>query len=186
MRFFYFAGVDSSAINHCGLLKEKVFQYHQEHNLHKVVSMDNLLANIALTDEEVEKISKSTIDQWKNDEWFRQKVGLITASKAKRVFNAQCKLEKGSKFNAVNIVKDITLPKCASKSFLKHTNPPTNAREWGLLQEDSAREAYLKTEGKKHYKLQLISKGLLIHKSKPIIGASVDNLRTCKCSIVFL
>ena len=42
--------------------------------------MDNLLANIALTDEEVEKISKPTVDQWKSDEWFRQKVGVITAS----------------------------------------------------------------------------------------------------------
>ena len=95
MSFFYFTGIDSSAINDCKLLKEKVFYYHQKHNLHRVVSMDNLLANIALTDKEVEKISKSTVDQWENDEWFRQKVGLITGSKAKRVFNAQCKLEKG-------------------------------------------------------------------------------------------
>ena len=50
------------------------------------------------------------------------------------------------------------------------------------MNEDSARKGYFKVESKKHNKLSLISKGLLISKSKPMLGASVDNIRTCRCN----
>jgi hypothetical protein len=46
-----------------------------------------------------------------------------------------------------------------------------------------ARDSYYRVESKKHYKLSLLSKGLQICKDKPTIGASVDNIRTCKCNV---
>ena len=33
-----------------------------------------------------------------------------------------------------------------------------------------------------HYKLELAAKGFLISKSKPFLGASVDNIQKCQCS----
>ena len=65
----------------------------------------------------------------------------------------------------------------------KVSDHPQHAREWGLFHEDCARNAYHRVESNKHYKLNLLSKGLLICKAKPMIGASVDNIRTCKCDI---
>ena len=95
-----------------GILKEKLLQYHREHDLHKIISAEHLLANISLSDEEVENVNISTVEQWKTKEWYHQKAGIITASKAKRVFNAQLKLEKNTKCSVVSLVKDITRPKC--------------------------------------------------------------------------
>ena len=33
-----------------------------------------------------------------------------------------------------------------------------------------------------HHKLELVSKGFLISKSKPFLGASMDNIQRCQCS----
>ena len=95
------------------ILEEKLLNYHRENNLHGVISAEHLLANISLSDEDVENVNTCTTGQWKSKEWYRHKAGTITASKAKRVFNAQLKLAKGSKCNIVKLVKDITSPKCA-------------------------------------------------------------------------
>ena len=59
---------------------------------------------------------------------------------------------------------------------------PQNAREWGLLHEQSARNAYKRVASHTHQKLELIAKGYLISKSKPFLGASVDNIQKCQCS----
>ena len=166
-----------------GILEEKLLNYHRENNLHGVISAEHLLANISLSDEDVENVNTCTTGQWKSKEWYRHKAGIITASKAKRVFNAQLKLAKGSKCNIVKLVKDITSPKCAFRYSPKISCDPQNAMEWGLVHEDSARNAYYRVKNKKHYKLCPLSKGVLICKNKPMIVASVDNIRTCKCRI---
>ena len=111
--------------------------------------------------------------------WYKQRAGIVTVSKAKRVFNAR--LEKGSRFSILNLVEDITVLKCTFQNSSKVPGAPTNSQQWGLVHEDSARKAYYKIENKKHHKLKLVSKGVLICKSKPMIGASVHNIRTCKC-----
>ena len=155
-----------------GILEEKLLNYHRENNLHGVISAEHLLANVSLSDEDVENVNTCTTGQWKSKEWYRHKGGIITASKAKQVFNAQLKLAKGSKCNIVKLVKDITSPKCAFRYFPKISCDPQNAMEWGLVHEDSARNAYYRVENKKHYKLclRLLSKGVLICKNKPMIG----------------
>ena len=59
---------------------------------------------------------------------------------------------------------------------------PQNPREWGLFHEESARRAYQRVASHTHHKLELVSKGFLISKSKPFLGASVDNIQRCQCS----
>ncbi len=156
-----------------GILKEKLLEYHREHSLHKIISAEHLLTNISLNNEEIENVSACTVQQWKTKEWYLHKGGIITASKAKKVFNAQLKLEKGLKCNVLNLVKDITSPKCTFRPSPKVSCTPQNPREWGLVHEDSAKDSYYRVESKKHYKLSLLSKGLQICKDKPMIG--------CKC-----
>ena len=69
-----------------------------------------------------------------------------------------------------------------------HTQPqeqemePQNAREWGLFHEESARKGYQRVSSHTHHKLELVSKGFLISKPKPFLGANVDNIQQCQCS----
>ena len=65
---------------------------------------------------------------------------------------------------------------------IKEEREPQNAREWGLLHEESARKAYQRVAGHNHHKLKLIPKGFAISGSKPFLGASVDNIQKCQCS----
>ncbi len=51
-----------------------------------------------------------------------------------------------------------------------------------LLHEESARSAYFRVERHKHHKIRLEPKGLLISNKKPFVGASLDNIRRCRCS----
>ena len=59
---------------------------------------------------------------------------------------------------------------------------PQNARKWGLIHEESARKAYRRVASHTHHKLELISKGFLISKLKPFLGASLDNIQKFQCS----
>ena len=59
---------------------------------------------------------------------------------------------------------------------------PQNAREWGLFHEESAHKAYQRVASHTHHKLELLSKSFLILKSKPFLGASLDNSQKCQCS----
>ncbi len=68
------------------------------------------------------------------------------------------------------------------KPQISKKQEPQNAREWGLLHEESARSAYFRVERHKHHKIRLEPKGLLISNKKPFVGASLDNIRRCRCS----
>ena len=59
---------------------------------------------------------------------------------------------------------------------------PQNPREWGLFHKESARQANQRVVSHTHHKLELVSKGFLISKSKPFLGASLDNIQQCQCS----
>ena len=59
---------------------------------------------------------------------------------------------------------------------------PKNPLDWGLKHEESARKAYYRVEASKHNQLSLIPKGLMISKTKPFLGASLDNITSCKCT----
>jgi hypothetical protein len=132
------------------------------------------------TEEEIERTSSNTLKQWKCKEWFIQKAGFISASKAKRVCSIQTSLEQGKNRNISKIVLDIVHPIIP---FYTPSLPkqPNNARDWGLKHEESARCAYYRVEKKQHHDMKLVSKGFLISSSKPFVGASVDNVRTCSC-----
>ena len=50
---------------------------------------------------------------------------------------------------------------------------------WGLFHEESVHRAYQQVVSHPHRKLKLVSKGFLISKSKPFLGASEDNIQKC-------
>ena len=84
------------------------------------------------------------------------------------------------------MVEDIALAKTPHIHSQQQEVEPQNAREWGLglglFHEESGRKAYQHVASHMHHKLELISKGFLISKSNPYLGASLDNIQKCQCS----
>lgn len=88
---------------------------------------------------------------------------------------------KNAAENATKLVEAISSPKTPNTFSKQQEIKPKNAREWewGLYNKESARKAYYRVACHTHYKLQLVSKGFLISKSKPFLGDSVDNIQKC-------
>ena len=150
---------------------------------HPKISTEEVVSLLSFSDEERKHIDSTTSKQWQCEEWYLHKAGFITASKCKRVFTRQETLDKNTEENVTKLVEDIALAKTpANMDAQQQKTEPQNAREWGLFHEESARKAYQRVASHTHHKLELISKGFLISKSKPFLGASLDNIQQCQCS----
>ena len=113
-------------------------------------------------------------------EWYKHKTGFITSSTAHRTLTMQKSIDKGLERNLSKLVETLACPKYPSNFGVPDN--PQNPRHWGLKHESSARQSYLRVERKRHHKLRLVSKGLLLSEKSPIIAASVDNIRLCSCA----
>lgn len=163
----------------CGIMKEKLEQFVKQTTM---LTPDNFLSFLSFTNEEIGKIDKETVDQWKCKSWFIAKKGFISASKCKSIVTRQTTLEKSNVTLVTAVAKSIVsdpLPIFNSKTMPEN---PQNPRDWGLKHEESARNAYMHVQNHVHYKLKLKNHGFIICKDKPFLGASVDNVRSCECS----
>ena len=150
---------------------------------HANISTEEILRFLSFSDTENEHVENITSKQWKCEEWYLHKAGFITASKCKKVFTRQETLERNNNAEDVTkLVEDIALAKTPHIHSRQQEVEPQNAREWGLFHEESAGKAYQRVASHKHHKLELISKGFLISKSKLYLGASLDNIQKCQCS----
>ena len=148
---------------------------------HPNISSKDVLRLLTFSDVERDHVERTTTMQWQCEEWYIHKAGFITASRCKRVFTRQEAIEKNEK-DVTKLVKDIVLPESPHGCGQNQEVEPQNPREWGLFHEESARRAYQRVASHTHHKLELVSKGFLISKSKPFLGASVDNIQRCQCS----
>ena len=141
----------------------------------------DILEDLSFSSDEIDEIDKTTRRQCQCQEWFDSKIGFITASKAKNVYTRQQSYEANSTEDISRIVE--TIVKHTSHQSIRNNTDgePTNPMKCGLRHEENARDGYLRTEGRKHNKIQLSTKGFVISKQKPFLGASPDNIRSCKC-----
>ena len=166
-----------------GILQEKLAQGIKDHPEY-IQTPEALVSELAFTNDERTYVNDQTLKQWKCKEWYLQKAGFITASMCKRVYTRQETVEKnGDNISVDNLVQNIVQPKSNSMDMpITPNKEPKSSREWGLVHEESARNAYFRVEQHKHHKLQLITKGFSISDKKLFLGASLDNIRHCECS----
>jgi hypothetical protein len=160
-----------------GIMKEKLMQYSSKE---EVISSFNNQGETMITSEEISRINTLTIKQWKCQEWYVQKAGIVSASKAKRVNDSQTRLESCANKDVSKLVNEIansSVPSC----ICSLPDQPQDPRDWGLKHEATAQKDYRQVQGKQHHKLKLESRGFMISKDKPFLGASVDDLRHCEC-----
>ena len=123
------------------------------------------LQQLEFTDEERCQIDTKTKQQWQCEEWFNEKIGFVTASRAKSVHSTQESIEKRATADPSSIVNQL-FDKPKNRNSMKQLDRPMNPMQWGLKHDRSARTAYYRTEGRKHYKLQLVTKGFMISEEK--------------------
>lgn len=111
------------------------------------------------------EIESRTQEQRKSAEWYRQRIGRVTASIFKNVCNTT--IEKPS----LSLIKLICYPQ----------NISTRAMKWGIEHEETAINAYRK-EVQKHHANFIINKvGFVVSTMWPQLGASPDGLIYCDC-----
>ena len=159
------------------IMKEKIKQYSSKQ---EVISSFSNQDQPVITMEEINLVNTQTVKQWKCKEWYTQKAGIISASKAKRVHDFQISLKKCANKDVSKLVREIANPNVPSY-IPPLPDQPQNPRDWGLKHEATARKNYTQVQRKQHCKLRLESKGFMISKDKPFLGASVDDLRHCEC-----
>ena len=57
----------------------------------------------------------------------------------------------------------------------------SEAQEWGLKNEKTARDTYCSSVKKKHLNFTMSSSGLVVHPEHPHLGASPDGVVSCDC-----
>ena len=164
--------------NNQGIMQEKISEYLKNN---KEGTPEHFKESLVFTESEIEEVDKNTTAQWKCKQWHLHKVGFISASKCKEVFTRQTTLEKTSDTTPTRLAKSITTYNYSDNISKESVIEPNNPRDWGLKHENSARESYLRVQNHLHHKVKLTSRGFVISKSKPFIGASVDDVRSCEC-----
>ena len=160
-----------------GIMRQKVETYIQQSTDSKP---EEFLKTLQFTDAEINHVEEATRDQWQCEDWYKNKVGFISASKCKDVCTRQTTLEKTNECGITVLANAIaTEPKRIVKTI---ANNPFTPQNWGLKHEESAKDSYLRVQKHLHYNAKLVKMGFLISKKKPFMGASADNIRICECA----
>jgi hypothetical protein len=125
------------------------------------------LIKSSLKKEDCDFISTLTVGQADNDEWYKYRVGRLTASRFGEVM-----AYKGNNTNNY-IVKSVV---SAGRVEIKSA-----AITYGKEHETVAREMYVNQCKKTHSKLKVRESGLVIDSRNAHLGASPDGLVSCKC-----
>ena len=72
-------------------MRQKVETYIQQSTDSKP---EEFLKTLQFTDAEINDVEEATRDQWQCEDWYKNKVGFISASKCKDVCTRQTTLEK--------------------------------------------------------------------------------------------
>ena len=135
-------------------------------------NIDVFIEAMKITNDEINNVAEATKQQSENPEWFKLKIGRITANNAKQCYT----LHKTSLKKTDSCVKSIVSQIMHYESFI-----PTAALKYGLGMEIHAKEKYQSLHTKKHKEFKLKTVGLVIFKDYSFIAASPDSVVNCKC-----
>ena len=135
-----------------------------------------VLKMASLSNEEREDIEMLTRGQSSNLEWFVQRMGAITGSKAWDIIRYVAGNHKLSLERLIRSVMGYEFT-----HLKKVPKPRKPALKWGISKEHGAKSAYLNYDSSSHQNLTIKSSGLVIHPSLPFIRASPDGIISCSC-----
>lgn len=131
-----------------------------------------LFMAMSISEEEIEVINQTTIDQSYSDEWIAQRKGRITASKIHDVHTRLKSIRKDPTQSPEKLVRRI---------MGYGSNPMTPAMKHGLAMEPHAKRKFKQMFSKVHKKVSFQESGLVVCKEAPYLAASPDLMVTCDC-----
>ncbi|XP_046567599.1 uncharacterized protein LOC124275939 [Haliotis rubra] len=126
--------------------------------------------------DDITYIEHETTGQSENPTWSVMRKGMVTTSNFKRVCTRADSFEKNNNIDCSNLVKCLL----HDSRSIDNSNVPSSI-VWGRKKESKAKEMYKQIERRRHKKLSVKIKGLLIDKENPFLGTSVDGTVECQC-----
>ena len=120
------------------------------------------------TSRAITRIAERTKLQSQSNFWFLYRRCVVTGTLSKRVIAQNIKNESNEKINQA-------ITKLYRSSFT------TEAMIYGVDNEKHALDLCYKTFSLKHKNAKMNTTGLILHKTYPFIGGSVDGILTCDC-----
>ena len=127
--------------------------------------------NLEYSKEELKKIELGTRGQSENENWYKMRRGLLTASKFKEILHS-----RNQDITATNLLKDSGI----------NENALPESIAYGRKNESKAREMYARNHKYQQKKSVLIVPGLVISQSNCFLAASPDGLIKCEICGDFL
>ncbi|XP_078610518.1 uncharacterized protein LOC144881370 [Branchiostoma floridae x Branchiostoma japonicum] len=129
------------------------------------VSVDSILEDVRCNPEQITNLNKATVGQSKSALWRQQRKGRVTSTSMHDVLHAS---------NPTTAVRKVMQYDCKDLSQVP-------AIQWGMKQEEKARQQYLEATLCICKDVKLEEVGLILYKDFPFIGASPDGMRQCSC-----
>ena len=135
-------------------------------------NIENFILKSKLSDEQINAIKISTINQSSSKNWVEQRKGRITASIFHRVYTRVKSLKKDPQKSGEKLIHEILKLKPV---------PSTYSMKHGLAMEPHAKRKFVSLMTRKHNKFKYFDSGLHVMKEYPHIGASPDLIVECDC-----
>ena len=121
-------------------------------------TVDSFKASLAVTDEDIQKIERETVEQRNSSLWYKVRHFRLTAS----LFGTIFKRKPGTPLDKLVM------------RILQRKRFTSAATEWGVQQEPAAIDAYVKYKQSQGCAINVSACGIYICKSHPFLGASPD------------
>ena len=134
------------------------------------VSVEQFLEqlNLHFSKRNLDRIEKRTKLQSKSEYWHWYRKSVITGTICKRVLGQATRNENNIKLN-----------KSIAKTFQR--NFSNEAMDYGVRMEEKALKMFSQQFHKNHINGKIDNMGLILSKSLPFVGASLDGYATCDC-----
>ena len=116
----------------------------------------------------LDRIELRTRLQSKSQYWFWYRKSVVTGTLCKRVLNQAARNENNIKLN-----------KSIAKTFQRSFS--NEAMDYGVQMEEKALRMFTQQFCKNHINGKITNMGLILSKSLPFVGASLDGYATCDC-----
>ena len=148
------------------LLSNFYVQENEHLSLQRLLELsENIKKEMKITEFQIQNVEAETKEQSNSKQWFRFRIGRITASIAKSV----CATNPDNP--SLSLLSGI----CYRKEFR------SIATNWGIENENNAKSKYTSLMNIEHDNFNLYNSGLIISQKYPFIGASPDGIINCLC-----
>jgi hypothetical protein len=136
---------------------------------------NRFISSVTFSSSDIALIRTKTVRQSADMEWYRQRMGAITASNFARTL----RFMQSSKAKPDSLLR--TIQNYAMRGKTKVSTTKVKSLNWGQKFEHVARQAYESTMKQQHANVSVTQTGLCVSPREPYLRASPDGIMSCSC-----